>query len=197
MKYVISDCNVVDVENDGRILPHKDILVDGSVIAKISEHGKEIFEGARRIDATGCYAVPGLIDLHVHLFGTGMPSKVLGAGKSQQRLIRFIHTGLGKKILGALVSSAAKNQLYSGVTTLRAVGDFCGSDIELKRRTDAGKGAAAGLRMFVSGMAITRREVTERVRSPIRRRRRRIWKGSSTNRSRREPTSSRYASQAA
>lgn len=155
MKYVISDCNVVDVENDGRILPHKDILVDGSVIAKISEHGKEIFEGARRIDATGCYAVPGLIDLHVHLFGTGMPSKVLGAGKSQQRLIRFIHTGLGKKILGALVSSAAKNQLYSGVTTLRAVGDFCGSDIELKRRTDAGKGAAAGLRMFVSGMAIT------------------------------------------
>ena len=154
MQYILSDCTVLDVENGCAALPHTDVYIREKVIEKIVPHS-EPARGCKVIDATGKYAVPGLINLHVHLFGTGRPSKALGGGKSQQRLLRFIQTPLGKRILGKMVESSAKNELYSGVTTLRAVGDLFGSDIALKRRTDAGKGRAAGLRMLVSGMAIT------------------------------------------
>lgn len=154
MKYIVSDCSVVDVENNGVILPNRDIFVNGKTIEKILPHGKSP-KGYRVVKAGGMYAVPGLINLHVHLFGTGRPSKALGGGKAQQRLLRFIQSRLGKHILSKMVGASAKNQLYSGVTTLRCVGDLFGSDIALKRRTDAGKGGARGLRMFASGMAIT------------------------------------------
>lgn len=154
MKYIVSDCNLIDVERDCAVLPHMDILIDGSRIEKIQPHG-ECPKGYKFVGAGGMYAVPGLINLHVHLFGTGRPSKALGGGRAQQRLIRFVQTALGKKILGKIVESSAENQLLSGVTTVRTVGDLFGSDLALKRRTEAGKGRARGLRMFVSGMAIT------------------------------------------
>ena len=57
--------------------------------------------------------------------------------------------------MDALRHDAGVSVTITALTTLRAVGDLFGSDIALKRKTDAGKGAAAGLRMFVSGMAIT------------------------------------------
>ena len=154
MRYVLSGCNVVDVENGCRVLPLRDIYISGGKIERIVPHGN-LSAGYKAIVADGLYAVPGLINLHVHLFGTGKPSKALGGGKAQQRLLRFIRTGVGKRILGKMVESSAKNQLRSGVTTLRAVGDLFGSDLTLKRKVQKGKGGAAGLRMFVSGMAIT------------------------------------------
>ena len=153
-KYILSDCNLIDVEHGCALLPHRDIYIGGNVIEKIVRHG-DAPRGYKVIGARGKFAVPGLINLHVHLFGTGRPSKALGGGKAQRRLLRFVQTAPGKKILGKIVESSAKNQLYSGVTTLRAVGDLFGSDIALKRRTESGKGKARGLRMFVSGMALT------------------------------------------
>ena len=154
MKYIVSDCNLIDVEHGCTVLPHMDIFIDGKYIEKLMPHG-ECPKGYKAIAASGRYAVPGLINLHVHLFGTGRPSKALGGGTAQRRLIRFVQTALGKKILCRIVESSAKNQLLSGVTTIRAVGDLFGSDIAVKRKTEAGKGKAKGLRMLVSGMAIT------------------------------------------
>lgn len=155
MKYVVSDCNIVDVERGCEILPHRDIYIDGGRIAAVKEHSERSEKGFEVLNAKGKFVVPGLINLHVHLFGTGMPSKILGGGSAQKKVLDFVKTKFGAKVLSALVGSAAKQQLMSGVTTIRAVGDFWGSDIALKRKTDAGKGGAAGLRMFVSGMAIT------------------------------------------
>lgn len=154
MQYIISDCTVIDVENGCAALPHTDVYVRGKIIEKIVPHGAPD-RGCKVIDASGKFAVPGLVNLHAHLFGTGRPSKALSGGKAQQRLLRFIQTPPGKRILGKMVENSAKNELYSGVTTLRAVGDLFGSDISLKRRTESGKGRAAGLRMLVSGMALT------------------------------------------
>ena len=154
MKNILSDCNIVDVENGCRILEKRDICFEKGKIVEITEH-KEGRTDGKIIPANGKFAVPGLINLHVHLFGTGAPSKVLSGGKAQETLLKFVKTALGKKVLAMLVGSAAKTQLNSGVTTLRSVGDFCNSDIAVKRKTAAGKGAARGLKMVVSGPAIT------------------------------------------
>ena len=50
-----------------------DLYVDGGKIVK-TEKGKEE-EADRVIDAKGCYVVPGLIDLHVHLRDPGQTYK--------------------------------------------------------------------------------------------------------------------------
>ena len=67
--------------------------------------------------------------------------------------MKIVKTKLGDKILDALVKSAAKQQLLSGVTTLRAVGDFKYSDVRLRDKINSGK--VQGPRLQVSGPAIT------------------------------------------
>lgn len=50
-----------------------DVLVEGTKIVKVA---KEIHEEAdQTIDASGCYVMPGLIDLHVHLRDPGLTHK--------------------------------------------------------------------------------------------------------------------------
>ena len=50
-----------------------DVLVEGTKIVKVA---KEIHEEAdQTIDAAGCYVMPGLIDLHVHLRDPGLTHK--------------------------------------------------------------------------------------------------------------------------
>ena len=66
------------IKTDGSWIRHPggqiaDLYVEGGKIAK-AEKGKE--ETADRvIDAGGCYVVPGLIDLHVHLRDPGQTYK--------------------------------------------------------------------------------------------------------------------------
>ena len=154
MKRVYLDCNVVDVTDDCRVIAGRDIFVEDGRIAAIKPHGGDT-SGWKSVDMSGKFALPGLINLHAHLFGTGMPSKVIGGGKAQERVLKFVYTPLGKFVLGRLVASAAKQELMSGVTTLRAVGDFRGSDLELAAKTRAGKGPVRGMKIFASGSALT------------------------------------------
>lgn len=127
-----------------------DILVEAGKIAAI---GKIDRTGAEVMDCTGKYIMPGLINMHAHLFGTGKPSKALGGGSSQKAVLKFVHTPLGQKVLDSMVASHVLAELDSGVTTLRAVGDFCGSDLRIRDAVRAGE--KLGPRMYCSGTAIT------------------------------------------
>ena len=82
-----------------------------------------------------------------------MPSKVISGGNSQKAVMKIVNTKLGDAILGILVKSAARQQLLSGVTTVRAVGDFKYSDVKLRDKINSGK--VIGPRLKVSGPAIT------------------------------------------
>lgn len=155
--FLFSDCTVIDVENGCEELPHRDVYIAAGRIEAVLPHGRpaESYKKYKAIAAAGMYAVPGLVNLHAHLFGSGKPSKALGGGAAQKRLLRFIHTPLGQRVLAKIVASSAGAELLSGVTTLRTVGDFCGSDVALRDKCARGRGGAAGLRMLVSGPAIT------------------------------------------
>ena len=151
MDLFFQNAAIVDVEN-GKVT-NGSIAVKDGIITAIGKIQPE--NGMKVIDCTGLYAAPGLINMHVHLFGTGRPAKALGGGKAQERLVKIVKTPIGKIVLRKLMESAAETQLLSGVTTIRTVGDFCGIDFELKKKTEEFKGRARGLRMFVSGYAIT------------------------------------------
>lgn len=151
MKTLLLHGNIIDVENGGQLLPDTNLLLDGETISEIGV--SEQTQADRILDLGGSFVLPGLINLHVHLFGTGMPSKVLGGGNLQQFLMRVLHSPLGPKIMDKIIAGNVQTQLFSGVTTIRAVGDFCYSDIHIRDRIRTGK--LIGPRMLVSGPAIT------------------------------------------
>ena len=155
MRTLFHNLTLVDVEKRA-LIKNTDITVENGLIAEIAPSKAEYKKKADRVvRATGLYAVPGLVNLHAHLFGSGRPSKALGGGKAQQRLIKFVGTPIGRRVLNALTEFSAATQLRSGVTTLRTSGDLMDSDLNLKKKTAAGKGAARGLRLIVPGYALT------------------------------------------
>ncbi len=67
---------VVDVQ-DGRLLPDQTVLINGNRIQVVgSSANVRIPSGARVLDATGKYVIPGLWDMHVHLNLTPSPGEI-------------------------------------------------------------------------------------------------------------------------
>lgn len=62
------DVNVVPMDKE-RVLPHQTVMVRNGAIVEIGDVKRiKIPAGAQRIDGTGKFLIPGLSDMHVHLF---------------------------------------------------------------------------------------------------------------------------------
>ena len=64
---LIENINIIDVET-GKLLPKRNVLIDGEFISKISSRDIKSPEGTTNIDGTGKYLIPGMIDTHIHFF---------------------------------------------------------------------------------------------------------------------------------
>lgn len=124
VKYALTHCNIIDGTKNAELQQDMTILVNGEKIEEIRSADKPVADEYKQIDLSGKYVLPGLINLHVHLFGTGKPSKVLGAGGLQKLVIKFASTGAGKKVLRGIIAGNLSNALNAGITTVRSVGDF-------------------------------------------------------------------------
>lgn len=152
MKFVIRDVNLYQGLIDSLIVEHSNVYVEDDRIVKI-DNDPNIIAGYEVIEGNGKYLLPGLINLHVHMFGSGKPSKILGGGSLQQTVIKVANTEIGRKVLKKVLAKNMKDALYSGVTTLRSVGDFFYSDIEIRDLINSGK--IIGPTVYASGPAIT------------------------------------------
>ncbi|WP_320129518.1 amidohydrolase family protein [uncultured Sphaerochaeta sp.] len=152
MKYVITNCSMYNGQAESDLESAVNIYFVDGTISEITKEAK-IQEGYTVIDGTSKYVIPGLINTHAHLFGTGKPSKSLGGGNSQKLLIGYIKTKLGQRTLHGMVRKSVRAALFSGCTTVRGVGDFFYSDIRIRDEVNAG--TQIGPRLLVSGFAIT------------------------------------------
>ena len=153
-KVVFANCNMVDVKADCAVVRGVDIFAENGIITRIAPAGGDN-TGMKVYDAAGKYVFPGLVNAHAHLFGTGAPSKVISGGGAQKLVLKLVHSALGLGVLKMLVSSACAQELNSGVTTLRGLGDFRYSDLIVRDGIRKGKGKAAGLNLVASGPALT------------------------------------------
>jgi len=146
-EYILENVKIVDVINE-RIIENEIVHVNNSLI------DFENKENVERIDCKGMYLVPGLINLHVHLFGTGKPSKTVSKkSNSQEKLVKLVKTKFGHLILNIIYKMNLKTTINSGTTTIRSVGDFEYTDVKLRDKINNGK--MIGPRIIASGYAIT------------------------------------------
>jgi len=149
-EYNLIDVNVIDVINE-TILFNVNVYIKNGVIISV---GKNKNPGVEDIECRGEYLLPGLINLHCHMFGTGKPSNTLNAkGDSQKKIVKLLQTKFGHWLINTFVKHNAITALRAGTTTIRTMGDFLFSDVEQRDAINLGK--YLGPRMLVCGPAIT------------------------------------------
>lgn len=132
------------------------ILVENERITEIlpvEEAGKRNLKasGYEEIDLQGKYILPGLINMHVHLAGNGKPQK---KQRDNEALVKKIMSnGLTKAIAYNMVCGFAKDELYSGVTTIRTVGGL--EDFDTRLRDDIAAGKKPGPRILAANEGIS------------------------------------------
>ena len=126
-KLVISDVRILD-GNGGAPIEQGVIVIDGRRIEAVGPRSAvRIPPGAKRIEASGKTALPGLADMHVHLLGgtNGVGLDILGY----------------QKYLNAL--------LYAGVTTVMDTGNVVPFILQLRAEVRAGR--VLGPRIYCVG----------------------------------------------
>lgn len=144
--------NLIILNGTENMIPQtgRAILVDNGIISDIVPDN-DIPEGYKKVSLAGKYILPGLINLHVHLAGSGKPKK---KPSDPVKLVKLITSNALMKSLGRrLVAGYAKTQLLSGVTTIRTVGGIADFDTAVRDRINSGK--LIGPRILASNMAIS------------------------------------------
>ncbi len=131
-------------------LSGKAILTECGVITDIVPD-TAIPSDYEKIDLGGKYILPGLINLHVHLAGSGKPKK---KQSDPVKLVRLITSNALMRHIGKkMVAGYAKTQLLSGVTTIRTVGGIADFDTFVRDKIHDGK--LLGPRILASNMAVS------------------------------------------
>lgn len=150
--YFLENASLIDVES-GRVLEGASLRIESGRIVSFGK-GLSKKKGDKAIDLKGTYLSPGLIDAHCHLFGNGVPKKAIASkGKGQDFLKKLIPTKIGLAYLHHEAKASLQQALYSGITTVRSLGDIRYSDIWAKKKMEESK--FLGPSLLTSGYALT------------------------------------------
>ncbi|NQV14785.1 amidohydrolase family protein [bacterium] len=142
MNILLQGCNIIDV-NTGEYIQNGEILIRKDSIDAVGKAGESnIQNNTRTIDLRGCWVLPGLSDVHVHLCHEGSPE--LAKTFSPFESVEFA------------ILRAAKNisiALNAGITLLRDVGTYKGRGIQIREATE--KGIIIGPRIMSCGHILT------------------------------------------
>ena len=152
MSYVFTHATLLDGTRDMQPQENMTIAVDDN--GRISAVGPAASTvgpaGAQEVDLKGAYLMPGLVNLHVHLCGNGKPTS---AGAAGDLIEKVVANPIGRWYLHRTLRKHAQQQLASGVTTVRSVGDPGFADVWVRDAINAGK--YQGPRLVTSGVGVT------------------------------------------
>lgn len=128
---------------DGKCLHDElyDIFIEGNIVKKIIKHGLESsLKPLTEIDGHGMTALPGLIDLHVHLTWNGGPDPAndIRRESPEEHLMTTVGSALG--------------YLRAGITSVRDLGSPEDAALWVGKAIQNGK--LPGPRIFASGQSI-------------------------------------------
>ena len=136
MKYALKNAVILDGTKDMEPLRGQSVLVEGETIVGLVPAGSEPM-GFEPVDLTGKYLMPGLFNMHVHLAGSGKPQK---KQRDNEKLVKTIMgSGLTRAVAYSMVRGFARDELMSGVTTIRTMGGLGNFDSRLRDEIAAGR----------------------------------------------------------
>ena len=131
--------NVTLIDGTGRpSVAGASVLVDGDRISRIARGSIDAPRGTNRIDGSGKFLMPGLMDMHIHLRGSVelTPEGLFKVTNDRTRGIRMLHS-----------------YLYSGITSIYDAGNV--PDYILGLRADERNGDLVSPRIFATGSIVT------------------------------------------
>ena len=134
MKYAL--INGVILDGTKNMMPktgYSIVVDDGNIIDITKDEIKDI----KKIDLDGKYVLPGLINMHVHLPGSGMPKDT--SKQNKESVNKLLSHKLTKYIVYKLCAKYAKTELLSGVTTIRTVGGLADIDSTIRDNINKNK----------------------------------------------------------
>ena len=150
MKYAFCGGKLLDGTREMQPREGLVLRTDGDRITDIVPEGTDL-TGYEVVDLKGGYLMPGLINMHVHLAGSGKPQK---KQRDNEKLVKTIlSTGLTRKVAYGMVAGFAKEELFSGVTTIRTVGGL--ADFDTRLRDDIRAGRRVGPRILAANEGIS------------------------------------------
>ncbi len=150
MNYAFTNGKVLNGTKDMQIQNGCCILVqDGNIIDIVPD--TTTLNDYKVINLQGHYILPGLINMHVHLAGNGKPQK---KQRDNEKLVNTImSSSLTRSIAYKMVAGFAKDELLSGVTTIRTVGGLGNFDTRL--RDEIASGSKVGPRILAANQGIS------------------------------------------
>ena len=131
--------NVTLIDGTGRpSVAGASVLVDGDRISRVARGTIDAPRGTSRIDGTGKFLIPGLMDMHIHLRGSVelTPEGLFAVTTDRTRGIRVLHS-----------------YIYSGVTSIYDAGNV--PDYIMGLRADERSGDLVSPRIFATGGIVT------------------------------------------
>ena len=150
MKYALTNAVLLDGSRDMKPQTGMSVLVDGEKIADIVPDNR-IPAAYERRDLGGRYLIPGLINMHVHLAGSGKPQK---KQRDNEKLVSTIMgSALTRAVAYKMVCGFAHDALMGGVTTIRTVGGL--GDFDTRLRDEIAAGTRVGPRILAANRGIS------------------------------------------
>lgn len=150
MNYALT--NGIILDGTRQMQPQKGLSVlvkDGKIIDLVPDTTD--LSNYRVIDLHGHYLLPGLINMHVHLAGSGKPQK---KQRDNEKLVKTIMgSSLTRAVAYKMVAGFAKDELLGGVTTIRTVGGL--GDFDTRLRDEIASGKKIGPRILASNQGIS------------------------------------------
>jgi imidazolonepropionase-like amidohydrolase len=140
---VITGATLIDGRG-GTPLPDAVVIIEGERITSVAQRGTiKLKSGAKIVDATGKYLLPGLIDTHVHLEDVGLSDlgELPAAWDSPDKAKELIMINVRLDLLG-------------GITTVRDLGS---TELVLRMRDEINAGKVIGPRIIAAGMQLVKK----------------------------------------
>ncbi len=150
MNYALTNGIILDGTRQMQSQKGLSVLVkDGKIVDLVPDTTD--LSNYRVIDLHGHYLLPGLINMHVHLAGSGKPQK---KQRDNEKLVKTIMgSSLTRAVAYKMVAGFAKDELLGGVTTIRTVGGL--GDFDTRLRDEIASGKKIGPRILASNQGIS------------------------------------------
>ena len=149
MKYALINAMLLD-GSESMKAHRAAVLVENGRIAAIADD-ESGFGEVKKIDLEERYLMPGLINMHVHLPGSGMPNYTK---KQNAKSVNFLMSNIiTRSVVYSLCYKFARTALMSGVTTIRTVGGLRNTDSRI--RDDINSGKRLGPRILAANEAVS------------------------------------------